>query len=91
MTNLQAGSFFIIMVLLLTLIILFFVFVPIGLWITAYFSGVKVGIGNLIGMRLRRVNPSRIIKPMIKATKAGLAIDINELEAHYLAGGTSIR
>ncbi|KAA9218016.1 MULTISPECIES: flotillin-like protein FloA [Aerococcus] len=87
MTNLQAGTFLIMMVLLLTLIVLFFVFVPIGLWITAYFSGVKVGIGNLIGMRLRRVNPSRIIKPMIKATKAGLAIDINELEAHYLAGG----
>lgn len=66
---------------------LFLRFVPVGLWITAYFSGVKVGIGTLIGMRLRRVNPSKIIQPMIKATKAGLVLSTNELEAHYLAGG----
>ena len=66
---------------------LFLRFVPVGLWITAYFSGVKVGIGTLIGMRLRRVNPSKIIQPMIKATKAGLSLSTNELEAHYLAGG----
>lgn len=60
---------------------------PIGLWVTAYFSGVKVSIGTLIGMRLRRVNPSHIIQPLIKATKAGLILSTNELEAHYLAGG----
>lgn len=66
---------------------LFLRFVPVGLWITAYFSGVKVGIGTLIGMRLRRVNPSKIIQPIIKATKAGLVLSTNELEAHYLAGG----
>lgn len=69
------------------LIMLFFTFVPVGLWITAYFSGVKIKILTLIGMRLRRVIPSRIVNPMIKATKAGLAINIDELEAHYLAGG----
>ena len=74
-------------VVLLVLISLFFRFVPVGLWITAYFSGVKVGIGNLIGMRLRRGVPKMIINPMIKATKAGLVINTNELEAHYLAGG----
>ena len=74
-------------IILLVLISLFFRFVPVGLWITAYFSGVKVGIGNLIGMRLRRVVPKMIINPMIKATKAGLVINTNELEAHYLAGG----
>ena len=66
---------------------MFFRFVPVGLWITAYFSGVKVGIGNLVGMRLRRVVPSYIITPLIKATKAGLKISTDELEAHYLAGG----
>ena len=74
-------------IVLLVLISLFFRFVPVGLWITAYFSGVKVGIGNLSGMRLRRVVPKMIINPMIKATKAGLVINTNELEAHYLAGG----
>ena len=65
----------------------FFSFVPIGLWISAAAAGVKVGIFNLIGMRLRRVVPSRVVNPMIKATKAGLDISINKLEAHFLAGG----
>ncbi|MCT4605279.1 MAG: flotillin-like protein FloA [Marinisporobacter sp.] len=62
-------------------------FIPVGLWITAYFSGVKIGIFTLIGMRFRRVSPSRIVNPLIKATKAGLDLDIDKLEAHYLAGG----
>ena len=66
---------------------LFFSFVPIGLWISAAAAGVKVGIINLIGMRLRRVVPSRVVNPQIKATKAGLDISTNRLEAHFLAGG----
>lgn len=74
-------------IIIILVVVLFFTFVPVGLWITAFFSGVKVGISNLIGMRLRRVVPTRIVNPMIKATKAGLDIDINDLEAHYLAGG----
>ena len=73
--------------LALVLIILFFSFVPVGLWVTAFFSGVKIKISDLIGMKLRRVRPSRIVNPMIKATKAGLDIKIEELEGHYLAGG----
>lgn len=76
-----------IIVAIIILVILFFTFIPVGLWITAYFSGVKIRIGELIGMRLRRVAPSRIVNPMIKATKAGLVIDIQDLEAHFLAGG----
>ena len=66
---------------------LFFTFIPVGLWISAFAAGVHVSIFNLIGMRLRRVNPSRIILPLIKATKGGLDINVNQLEAHYLAGG----
>jgi len=66
---------------------LFFYYVPIGLWVTAIFSGVPVGIGALIGMRFRKVPPAVIVGGMINATKAGLTIDRNELEAHYLAGG----
>lgn len=69
------------------ILILFFRFVPVGLWITALFSGVSVGLGDLIGMRLRRVSPHKIVNPLIKATKAGLKLEISELEAHYLAGG----
>lgn len=67
---------------------LFFYFVPIGLWVTAYFAGVKVRIvGDLVGMRLRKVPPSRIVNPLISAAKAGLDLPIEKLEAHYLAGG----
>lgn len=80
-------GYIIIFIILLAFISIFFRFVPVGLWVTAYFSGVKVGLFTLVGMRLRRVNPSDIIRPQIKATKAGLNLDINELEAHHLAGG----
>ena len=66
---------------------MFLSFVPVGLWVTAFFSGVKIKISELIGMKLRRVKPSRIVRPAIKATKAGLNLEISSLEAHYLAGG----
>ncbi len=62
-------------------------FVPVRLWVEAWFSGVKIGLGTLIGMRLRKVNPPAVIRPLIAATKAGLLLLTNELEAHYLAGG----
>ena len=66
---------------------LFFSFVPVALWISAMAANVHIGIGTLIGMRLRRVVPSRSVVPLIKATKAGIDLPINKLEAHYLAGG----
>ena len=69
------------------LLLFFLYFVPVGLWITAIFSGVRVGLGTLIGMRLRKVNPGDIVRPLISATKAGLDLDVNQMEAHYLAGG----
>ncbi len=62
-------------------------FVPLGLWISALAAGVHVGIFTLVGMRLRRVPPSQIVLPLIKANKAGLQVNVNQLEAHYLAGG----
>ncbi len=80
-------GFIVIAIILLSVISLFFRFVPVGLWVTAYFSGVNVGLFTLVGMRLRRVNPNDIIRPQIKATKAGLDLSIDELEAHHLAGG----
>ena len=73
--------------LILLLIVLFFIFVPVGLWISAIASGVKIGIFDLIGMRLRRVSPAKIVLPMVKATKAGIGTKVNQLEAHLLAGG----
>ena len=73
--------------LVLLLVIFFFYFVPVGLWITAIFSGARVSLGTLIGMRLRKVNPADIVRPYISATKANLDLDIGEMEAHHLAGG----
>lgn len=80
-------QFVIILLLIIGFISLFLRFVPVGLWVTAYFSGVKIGLFTLVGMRLRRVSPHAIIRPLIKATKAGLNLNIDELEAHHLAGG----
>jgi uncharacterized protein YqfA (UPF0365 family) len=65
----------------------FFHFIPIGLWITAFASGVRVAFSTLFGMRFRKVDPRRIVNPLINATKAGLTLNINELESLYLAGG----
>ena len=80
-------GFVILLGVIILAIVLFFSFVPVGLWISALAANVKVGIFNLIGMRLRRVQPKNIVIPLIKATKAGLDVGVNQLEAHYLAGG----
>jgi uncharacterized protein YqfA (UPF0365 family) len=81
----------IVVAVVIAIISLFFYFVPVGLWITAIFSGVRVGLGTLIGMRLRKVVPADIVRPLISATKAGIDLDIGQMEAHYLAGGGSSR
>lgn len=69
------------------LLLIFLYFVPISLWITALFSGVKVGLLELVFMRIRKVPPSLIVNSMINATKAGIDVTTTELETHYLAGG----
>ncbi len=67
---------------------LFTYFIPVGLWISAYFAGVRVGIfKDLVGMRLRKVPPRQIVGPKISAAKAGLDVGLESMEAHYLAGG----
>jgi uncharacterized protein YqfA (UPF0365 family) len=83
------GTILLIAVVVLAALVLGMIlyFVPVGLWITALFSGVRVSIGTLIGMRLRKVVPSDIVRPLISATKANIDLDIGQMEAHYLAGG----
>lgn len=82
------GLSIVIIIAVILFLILFLYFVPLGLFITAYFSGVRVKIvRDLIGMRLRKVPPVLIVRNMITATKAGLTIDQGRLEAHFLAGG----
>ena len=61
--------------------------VPVRLWVEAISAGVRIGIGYLVGMRLRKVNPPAVVRPLIWATKAGIPLSVNDLEAHYLAGG----
>ncbi|NLO90088.1 MAG: flotillin-like protein FloA [Clostridia bacterium] len=75
------------LLLIFSAVVLLFYFIPVGLWISALAAGVKVGIVTLIGMRLRRVPPVKIVAPLIKAVKAGLDLTVDKLEAHYLAGG----
>ena len=77
----------ILILVVVVLLIAFFTFVPVSLWISALASGVHVSIATLIGMRFRRINPARIVLPLVKATKAGLKVSMNEMEAHLLAGG----
>jgi uncharacterized protein YqfA (UPF0365 family) len=83
------GSILIIAIVIVVLIFLGILlsFVPVMLWISALAAGVRVSIFTLVGMRLRRVTPSRVIIPLIKAHKAGLNVSTNQLESHYLAGG----
>ena len=81
--------FWIFFVIVLALIVLtvFLRFFPIGLWISAMASGVHISIGTLVGMRIRRIQPQRLVYPLIKANKAGLDLTNSKLETHFLAGG----
>lgn len=87
MEALTGVSILVIIVAVFILIMVLY-FVPIGLFITAYFSGVKLKIfKDLIGMRLRKVSPQVIVRNLIAATKAGIPLNTSLLEAHFLAGG----
>ncbi|MBM0064310.1 flotillin-like protein FloA [Alkalicoccobacillus gibsonii] len=83
------GTIFILIAIAVVIILLavLFTFVPVALWISAIAAGVKISIFELIGMRLRRVVPARVVNPLIKAVKAGIDLDTSRLEGHYLAGG----
>jgi len=69
------------------LLFVFLYFVPVNLWITARFSAVKVGLLELVFMRIRKVPPRIVVDAMITATKAGLELTTTDLETHFLAGG----
>jgi uncharacterized protein YqfA (UPF0365 family) len=86
------GLSLVVLILGIILLITFFYFVPIGLYITAFFSGVRMRLfRDLVGMRLRKVPPVVIVRSMITATKAGIKVDQSKLEAHYLAGGNVVK
>ncbi len=81
------GIYMVVALAVIVFIWLFFYFVPLGLWFSAVFAKVYVPIWQLIGMRIRKVPPSIILNNLVSATKAGLILNADELEAHYLAGG----
>src|SRR3972149_5407444 len=93
MPGMEIGVLGTVMLLAVVLVVLTFVLylVPIPLWIAAWASGAYVGLFTLIGMRLRRVPPTTVVTARISAVKAGIDISINDLEAHYLAGGNVVR
>src|ERR671923_2584531 len=84
------GVFVLLLVVVAALILLLYL-VPLPLWIAAWASGAYVGLLTLVGMRLRRVPPGTVVIARISAAKAGLELSLNELEAHYLAGGNVVR
>lgn len=73
--------------LIILLVAIFFSFIPVRLWIAAITSNAKVGLLDLIGMRLRNVKPAKVVHPLIRSTKAGINIPVKDIEAHLLAGG----
>ena len=85
----QDGDIFSLFVLFIVVMLISVVAwaVPVRLWVEAISADVRIGIGHLIGMRLRKVSPPAVVRPLIWATKAGLRLSADELEAHYLAGG----
>jgi uncharacterized protein YqfA (UPF0365 family) len=88
-TGLVGGLGLLIIAVVVIVIVLYLV--PLPLWIAAWDSNAYVGLFTLIGMRLRRVPPTTVVTARISAVKAGLDLSINELEAHYLAGGNVTR
>ena len=87
LNEIQIGIVALVALLTFIAIWIVFYFIPVGLWFSALVSGVKINLLQLFLMRWRRVPPSVIVSSMIEGTKAGLKLDANELEAHYLAGG----
>jgi uncharacterized protein YqfA (UPF0365 family) len=92
MTGIETGAFgaLALLILVVALLIVVLYLIPVRIWIAAFASGAYVGLFTLVGMRLRRVPPSTIITARISAVKAGLDISVNDLEAHYLAGGNVV-
>lgn len=88
LSDLPNGIGLLVTIVLIVLgISIFFSVIPVRLWVAAIASNAKVGLFTLIGMKLRNVKPAMVVLPLIRATKAGIDVNINQLESHYLSGG----
>src|SRR5512145_346610 len=92
MPGIETGAFgaLVLLILVVGVLVVLLYLIPVRIWIAAFASGAYVGLFTLVGMRLRRVPPSTIITARISAVKAGLDISVNDLEAHFLAGGNVV-
>src|SRR5512134_577990 len=93
MPGIETGAFgaLVLLILVVGVLVVLLYLIPVRLWVAAFASGAYVGLFTLVGMRLRRVPPATVVTARISAVKAGLDISINDLEAHYLAGGNVVR
>jgi uncharacterized protein YqfA (UPF0365 family) len=89
--DISSGILLVVLFIILIFLILFFYFIPIGLWITAIAARVRISLGSLVGMRLRKIPPSLIVNAMVNSTKAGLDLTTSMLETHFMAGGNVVR
>jgi uncharacterized protein YqfA (UPF0365 family) len=89
--DISSGILLVILFVIIVFVILFFYFIPIGLWVTAIAARVRINLGSLVGMRLRKIPPSLIVNSMINAPKAGLELSTSMLETHFMAGGNVTR
>lgn len=78
-------------VILIALFVVFIIVVPVKLWFRALVSGAHISMSRLVGMKLRKIDSNMLIEAYVAARKAGLTIDINELETHYMAGGDVVK
>jgi len=92
MSGIDTGAFgaLTLLILVVAALVIVLYLIPVRLWVAAFASGAYVGLFTLVGMRLRRVPPSTIVTARISAVKAGLDISVNDLEAHFLAGGNVV-
>ncbi|MGH7214853.1 MAG: flotillin-like FloA family protein, partial [Tepidisphaeraceae bacterium] len=77
----------VVLLLIVILVVLTFIWRYLGLYIRAWISGAHIGMLELIGMGLRRVNPVLIVNSRIQASRAGINVPSQEMESHVLAGG----
>lgn len=87
----EMNSFIGVIIVIIVIVIFFFVFSSLSLWFQSLVSGAQIGLFNIIFMRFRKVPPKLIVETKIMAAKAGLPIETDDLEAHFLARGNVMR
>jgi len=83
----STGGLVVFVIVAIVLLLMLFYLIPVGLWFQALVSDVRISLVQLIFMRFRKVPPSAIVNALITSKKAGIELNRDKLEAHFLAGG----